>query len=55
MISINIIRNLPHLPGAENFATIRAYLSTMRKNNRRIFPAIAAALFGQAIIPAPTF
>lgn len=42
------------LRGAQAFAAIRAYLSTMRKNGHQIFPAITAALSGQPIIPAPT-
>lgn len=40
------------MQGAQTFATIRSYLSTMRKNGQHILPAITAALSNHPIIPA---
>lgn len=37
--------------GAQRFARIRAYLSTVRKNDRNVFSEIVAALSGKPFIP----
>jgi transposase len=39
------------LEGAQAFARIRAYLSTVRKNQRNVFQEIVAALAGQPFMP----
>lgn len=41
------------MQGAQIFANIRSYLSTMRKTGHHILPAITAALSDHPIIPAP--
>lgn len=40
------------LEGAQMFARIRAYLSTVRKNNRDVFQETVAALAGRPFMPA---
>lgn len=38
--------------GAERFLAVRSYISTVRKNGLRIFPAIVSALNGSPFIPS---
>ncbi|MCI5132986.1 MAG: hypothetical protein D3904_16085 [Candidatus Electrothrix sp. EH2] len=40
------------LEGAEQFACIRGYISTARKNSENIFEAIKDAFLGNPFIPA---
>ena len=40
------------LEGAQSFARIRAYLSTVRKNQRDVFLETVAALTGQPFMPS---
>jgi transposase len=40
------------LEGAQSFARIRAYLSTVRKNQRDVFQETVAALTGQPFMPS---
>jgi transposase len=40
------------LDGAQKFARIRAYLSTVRKNRRDVFQEIVAALAGRPFVPS---
>jgi transposase len=42
------------LEGAQTFARIRAYLSTVRKNNRDVFQETVAALSGRPFMPGIT-
>ena len=42
------------MQGARMFARIRAYVSTVRKNNRDVFQEIIAALAGRPFIPSVT-
>ena len=38
--------------GAEDFARIRSYISTMRKNGRNIFEGIKLAISGSPLMPS---
>ena len=40
------------LEGAQTFARIRAYLSTVRKNKRNVFQETVNALIGQPFMPS---